>query len=234
MLRPNLGSRGSPHPGTSAGMFQLSPTPGRQMLFAAASAASVPVLGLLTRPKSAYSLYTHISPVVASYYKIQSVLPALGRRKKLGIRVGTEPSTRTLGSMGPIIEAQYGPAYMARIPILYPDIGLMAVPNSSSRLIWESKKQSMSRGGEHTISSQKVAGPLVTRKSIRGPSALDPLDKKAYASRSRKRKTGPSSKRRPVGPPKGKATKKRSFSRRGRPTPWCYRHRRKHWCVYTR
>jgi len=224
-------ARGDPTTGQSLGI--LTPTPGRQLRFVGGALSLIPIGALVSRPKTAYNLYTYVSPVVASYYKLKSLWPALGSEQKVGIRIGTEPSTRTLGSMGPIIRGQYGPDYMDRVPFPYPDIGIMAVPNSSSRMIWESKKQS--KGGQDT---SRTRSPI-TRKSIRGPSALDPLDKKAFASRSRKSKTGPSSKRRPVGAPskQGKATKKRTrgrFSRRGRPTPWCWRHRKSHWCEYTR
>ena len=43
-----------------------------------------------------------------------------------------------------------------------------------------------------------------------------------------------SSKRRTAGTPKGKGTKSRRLSSRGRPTPWCRRHNRRHFCKYTR
>ncbi len=208
----------------------LTPTPRRQLQFLGGALSLIPIAGLASRPKTAYNLYTYVSPVVASYYKLKAVWPALGPTKKVGIRIGSEPSTRTLGSMGPIIRGQYGPDYMDRVPFPYPDIGIMAVPNSSSRMIWESKKQS--KGGQDTSRT----GSPKARKSIRGPSALDPLDKKAYASRSRKRKSGTSSKPgRRKASSRSRGTKERRSRRNSRrPTPWCWRHKKLHWCKYTR
>ena len=158
------------------------------MAFLGGIYAAVPVTAVFSKPQRLYSLYKHGSSAAATYYQITSLLPALGSGKKLGIRAGTEPTTKPLGEFPPYITSQYGPEYMDRMPMLYPDVGIMAVPNDSSRWLWESKKKSTRV--EHTSRS----GTTITRKSMRGGSALESRDKTTWAGRKRTR-SRPSSKR---------------------------------------
>ncbi len=165
----------------------LTPTPRRQFGFVAGMYMALPVTALVTNPRRVYGLYKYGSSAAATYYQLTSLLPALGSEKKLGIRAGTEPTTKPLEEFPPYITSQYGPEYMDRMPMLYPDIGIMAVPNDSSRWIWESKKKSTRV--EHTSRS----GTTITRKSMRGGSALESRDRSSWVSR--KTRSRPSSKR---------------------------------------
>ncbi len=164
------------------------------MAFLGGIYAAVPVTAVVTNPRRLYGLYKYGSSAAATYYQITSLLPALGSEKKLGIRAGTEPTTKPLGEFPPYITSQYGPDYMDRMPMLYPDIGVMAVPNDSSRWLWESKKKSTRV--EHTSRS----GTTITRKSMRGGSALESRDKTTWAGRkSRSRLSSKRSRRKYIG-----------------------------------
>ncbi len=92
-----------------------------------------------------------------------------------------------------------------------------------------------SRGGQDTSRTGKPSA----RKSMRGLSAndlIDLLDKELYASRSRKRKSGTSFKpgRRKASPRSRGSKERRSRRNSRRPTTWCWRHKKLHWCKYTR
>ena len=139
---------------------KLTPTPTRQATFvgAAAGLAAVGALpaGLQVR------LLTRTTHLYAGLVAMGDAYPALGSSQKLGIRYGGTGEVTTLGRAIPIT-MMYGPL-PGKVP--FPDFGfgLTAVPNTSSRWVYENNK---SRPGEHTSRS----GTPQTSKSILGASA---------------------------------------------------------------
>jgi len=178
----------------------LVPTPERQALFIGAMFGAGFVA---TNPALVARGYTLSAKAAAQYLALAPVLPALGPDYKLGIRAGTT------GQM-----VRWDQHWMARhyslpatrgLPIPQFGLGPTAVPNDSSRFIFEMKK--LQSGGPRPQSSQQVR-------------------KGRSATAARKRGTNQARRRR--------ATSGSNRSKRSRKTPWCWKHRRNHYCVYTK
>lgn len=177
-------------------MQHFVPTPTRQAAFVGATIG----LGFVaTSPALVARGYTFTAKSVAKYGALAPVLPALGPDYKVGIRAGTT------GKM-----VRWDQHWMMRhyslpstrgLPLPQFGLGPTAVPNDSSRFIFEMKKSQS--GGPRPQSSQQVR-------------------KGRSATAARKRGTNQARRRRA------------SRSRRARKTPWCWKHRRNHYCVYTK
>ena len=142
--------------------------------------------------------------------------PALGSSHKFGIRYGGTGEVTTLAKAIPITQ-MYG-AGPRHTP--WPDFGfgLTAVPNTSSRWVYENNK---SRPGEHKRRTSRVAGPLKTRKSIRGASAS-------------KRKSSTSSKKGRGSGARLRVSRGHRLRKSRRTVPWCRVHNKRHYCRLTR
>jgi len=195
----------------------LTPTPQRQAAFVG-TALTAGAVGALPAGIQARLLNLGVKSY-AAVVAMGDAYPALGPNYKLGIRYGGTGEVTTLGRAIPITQ-MYG-SLPGKIP--FPDFGfgLTAVPNTSSRWVYENNK---SRPGEHRRRTSCVAGPLQTDKSMSGASAF--------------RKSGPSSKSK-----SGQYIRRRRMTkgdsgiRRGartRTTPWCTVHKRRHFCRLTR
>ncbi len=122
-----------------------------------------PALGIFRNPRNVVRAWKVGASTLASFTELKGTLPALGPDHKLGIRFGSQEMS-TLGEMHLIDPT------MPEASLPFPNFGFgfTAVPNTSSRLVYEAKK---SRPGEHTGRTSRVAGPLQTGKSMPGASA---------------------------------------------------------------
>ncbi len=208
-----------PGPGTSPIVRSgyLTPTPQRQAAFVGFAFGGGIMAGLLRRPTIALRTYGMISSRVAAAGEMAKVYPALGPDRKVAVEFGFSGDTVTLAQAMPFLIAIYGNSPVMGLPVPDVGFGLTSVANSSSRLAWENNKKSVSRGGQDTSR---------TGKPSKVGSSTSPLTPKSgTSSKSGRRK--PSQRRRG---PKGR----RSRGNSRRPTPWCRRHNRRHFCKYTR
>ena len=195
----------------------LTPTPQRQAAFVGAT-FGVAAVGALPAGIQVRLLNLGVKSYAAAV-AMGDAYPALGSSHKFGVRYGGTGEVTTLARAIPVTQ-MYG-SVPRHVP--FPDFGfgMTAVPNTSSRWVYENNK---SRPGEHTRRTSRVAGPLKTSKSMLGASA----PKKSGPSS--KSKSGQYIRRR-------RMTKGDSGFRRGartRTTPWCRVHNRRHWCRLTR
>ena len=208
-----------PGPGTSpivrAGY--LTPTRQRQAAFVGAAFGGGIMAGVLARPMIALRAYGLASSAIASSLEMAKAYPALGPDRKLGIEYGYSGETATLAQAMPFLVFIHGRNPAMGLPVPDVGFGFTAVANSSSRLQWENNKKSQSRGGQDTSR---------TGKPEKVGSSTSPLTLKSGAS-SKPGRRKPSQRRRG---PKGR----RSRGNSRRPTPWCRRHNRRHFCKYTR
>lgn len=152
-----------------------------------------------------------------SYFALKPVLPAIRGDKKIGFRFGARgvmPLGAITGPMG-----MYILPHMRRLPVPTFGFGFTAVPKEESRL----PGITQSRGGEHTTSS---GTPETATKTIVGP-----LAKTSTPIGGRTPIT-------PRGPQRGYGGDRRRQKRAGRPwrptPPYCWRHKKRHYCKYTK
>lgn len=201
----------------------LAPTKRRQTKAVLATGAiatgGVVLGGLSQRTKVKLGIHGYKMGVRAaySYFALRPVLPALRRDRKIGFRFGSK-GVMPLGALtGPL--GMYVLPHMRRLPVPTFGFGFTAVPKEESRLPGRSK----SRGGEHTTSSRT---PETATKTIVGPLA----------------KTGSPIGDRPPLPPaapgRGYGGDRRRQKRPVRPrrtlAPYCWRHKKRHFCKYTK
>ena len=174
----------------------LTPTPQRQAAFVGTT-LGIGIAGRLPPGIQARLLNLGVKTYAAAVAMGDSY-PAFGPEQKFAVRYGGTGEVTTMGQAIPFTQ-MYGPA-AKYTP--WPDIGfgLTAVPNTSSRWVYENNK---SRPGEHRASS----GTPNTRKTIRGASAQ-------IKSTRRSRRFA---KRKP-------ARRLRAFPRKGRRCPPGYRY----------
>ena len=140
----------------------LAPTPQRQAAFVSAPVGGATVAGLLRNPRTLIRTWRFGASTMATLSELGGALPALGSSQKFGVRYGGAGVT-TIGET--FLGAMYlGGTPEANLPVPTFGFGVTAVPNTSSRLVYELNK---SRPGEHTSRS----GTPQTRKPIRGASA---------------------------------------------------------------
>lgn len=152
-----------------------------------------------------------------SYLALKPVLPAIRGDKKIGFRFGSR-GVMPLGALtGPL--GMYVLPHMRRLPVPTFGFGFTAVPIEESRLPGRSK----SRGGEHTTSS---GTPETATKTIVGP-----LAKTSTPIGGRTPIT-------PRGPQRGYGGDRRRQKRPVRPrrtlAPYCWRHKKRHYCRFTK
>ena len=196
----------------------LTPTPQRQAAFVGAT-LGIGIAGRLP-PGIQARLLNYGVKTYAAAVAMGDSYPAFGPEQKFAVRYGGTGEVTTMGQAIPFTQ-MYGPA-AKYTP--WPDIGfgLTAVPNTSSRWVYEMNK---SRPGEHTSRS----GTPETGKSIPGASA-------------QKGRSGPSSKkpgrRIPLADRRGPATSRERrprtvrYRKGGCPPGYRYDRRRK-MCVLT-
>ncbi len=172
--------------------------------------------GLLRSPRNLIRTWKFGAATIQQWTELAGALPALGSSHKFGVRYGGVGMT-TIG------ETALGGMYMggmpeADLPIPTFGFGITAVPNTSSRLVYERNK---SRPGEHTRRTSRVAGPLKTRKSIRGASAP-------------KRRSSTSSKKGRGSGARLRVSRGHRLRKSRRTVPWCRLHNKRHYCRLTR
>lgn len=166
------------------------------------------------RQSIAIHLYKLGVKAAYSYFALSPMLPALRADKKIGFRFGAK-GVMPLGTIsGPL--AFYIQPSMRKLPVPFFGFGFTAVSKDESRL----PGRSASRGGEHTTSS----GTPNTTKTIVGPLA------KPESPR------GGSSTITPRGPQRGYGGKSAAGSKkaRGRRAPYCWVHKRRHYCKFVK
>lgn len=200
----------------------LKPTKKRQMAFASMAFGG-----------AAYSRFpVEVTKIAIASYK-HGLLPAMllvpargavSSDKKVGLRYGWDQTT-PLGLL-PIVGA-YEPT-LRKLPIPIPGFGLTSVPNAESR--WPIQ-QFKSRGGEDATSTGTPRSTRTASKTIDGP----------LANKNRQADRRPSS----ITPPAplrgvGGKTAGGSYYKKGRPgarprsPPYCWRHKKRHYCKYTK
>lgn len=201
----------------------LSPSKKRQAQVVAATlgiaggGAALGALSQRTRVKLGIHTYKVGVRAAYSYFALKPVLPAIRREKKIGFRFGSK-GVMPLGALtGPL--GMYILPNMRRLPVPTFGFGFTAVPKEESRLPGSSK----SRGGEHTTSS---GTPETATKTIVGP-----LAKTSTPIGGRTPIT-------PRGPQRGYGGDRRRQKRAVRPrrtlAPYCWRHKKRHYCIYTK
>lgn len=160
--------------------------------------------------------YKHGVSAAYAYFALEPVLPAYRGDKKIGFRLGSK-------GVVPMSSFFWGPTGMYRLPYMHKvpvptfGFGFTAVPHDEPFFGVGSK----SRGGEHTTSSRT---PETATKTIVGP-----LAKNRQADR-RPSSITPGAPGTGVGRKTAGGTKKA----RGRRAPYCWRHKKRHFCKFTK
>jgi len=110
-----------------------------------AAALLVPGTLALRNPRNVLRAWKFGAATIEQWTELAGALPALGSSHKFGVRFGGAGMT-TIG------ETYLGNMYMggtpeAGLPIPTFGFGITAVPNTSSRWVYERNKKSLSRGG---------------------------------------------------------------------------------------
>lgn len=167
--------------------------------------------------KISLQAYKHGVPAFVNYLALRPALPAIRGDRKVGIRFGADRFIPMGTLSGPL--GMYVLPSLRRLPVPIFGFGLTAVPIEQSRLPGRSK----SRGGEHTTSSgtpetatKTIVGPLAkTGKPIGGRPPLPPAPPAGGWRGDRRRQ------KRPVRPRRTMA-------------PYCWRHKKRHYCRFTK
>ena len=171
---------------------------------------------LSQKRRQSLSIHAYKLGIKATYYyfALSPILPAMRGDKKIGFRFGAK-GVMPLGTIsGPL--AFYIQPSMRKLPIPFFGFGFTAVPKDEPRFLGISE----SRGGEHTTSS----GTPITTKSIVGPSAKPETP------------IGGTSTITPRGPQRGYGGKTAGGSKkaRGRRAPYCWVHKKRHFCKFVK
>ena len=189
----------------------LTPTPQRQAAFVGL-AFGAGAVGALPPGIQVRLLNLGVKSYAAAV-AMGDAYPALGSSHKLGIRYGGTGEVSTLAKAVPFTQMYgAGPKYTP-----WPDFGfgLTAVPNTSSRWVYEQNK---SRPGEHTSRS----GTPQTSKSMLGASA--PKTRKSTTSSKKGRGSGA----------RLRVSRGHRLRKSRRTVPWCRVHNKRHYCRLTR
>ena len=178
---------------------------------------AVGALSQRTRVKLGIHTYKLGVRATYSYFALKPVLPAVRGDKKIGFRFGSR-GVMPLGALtGPL--GMYILPHMRRLPVPTFGFGFTAVPKGESRL----PGRSQSRGGEHTTSS---GTPETATKTIVGP--LTPG--RGYPDNSGEERVRPTGRETPR-PSKGKRRRRWNSEP---VTPYCWRHKKRHYCRFTK
>ena len=189
----------------------------RNQTIMAAAVLGGAYLGLRAPPGIQVRLLDLGVKAYAAFVAMGDAYPALGSSHKFGVRYGGTGEVTTLARAIPVTQ-MYG-SVPRHVP--FPDFGfgLTAVPNTSSRWVYENNK---SRPGEHIRRTSRVAGPLQTSKSMLGASATT---RKRVAERAPARRRSRRTSSKPPAPGRGVMKSRR---------PYCRTHKTRHWCYITR
>lgn len=165
--------------------------------------------------------YKHGVPAFVNYLALKPAIPAIRGDRKVGIRFGADKFIPMGTLSGPL--GMYVLPSLRRLPVPIFGFGLTAVPNDQSRL---PGMRSKSRGGEDVTSTgtprstrtatKTIVGPLAkTGSPIGGRPPLPPAAPGRGYGGDRRRQKGP------VRP------------RRTSP-PYCWRHKRRHYCKFVK
>ena len=173
--------------------------------------------------KALFHGYKHGVTAAYTYFALEPLTPVVNKDQKLGIRYGSK-SVVPMSSffMGPL--GMYRLPYMHKVPVPTFGYGLTAVPKSESRLPGKSK----SRGGEHTTT--RSGTPETATKTIVGPLTQknSQADRRASSITPRAPLQGGGGKT--AG---GNSNKNRRPGAGPRP-PYCWRHKKRHYCKFTK
>ena len=150
-----------------------------------------------------------------SYFALGPILPAMRGDKKVGFRFGSR-GVVPMAALFPGPLGMYMTSSTRKLPVPTFGFGFVAVDKEEPFF----KGPIQSRGGEHTTSS----GTPDTTKSIVGPSAKPETP------------IGGTSTITPRGPHRGYGGKTAGGSRkaRGRRTPYCWVHKKRHFCKFVK
>ncbi len=146
-------------------------------------------------------------------------------RKAVGPITSVMSAYSTVESVRLLRRGGYKPAYDVKYtpydPYWLPPVPFFgAIPLIRPRLDFGAEKI-QSRPGEHTRRTSRVAGPLKTRKSIRGASAPQ-------------RKSSTSSKKGRGSGARLRVSRGNRLRKSRRTVPWCRVHKKRHYCRLTR
>ena len=161
--------------------------------------------------------YKHGVPAFVNYLALKPALPAIRGDRKIGIRFGTD-RVMPMGLIGGPLGMYVVPS-LRRLPIPIFGFGFTAVPNEEPFFTVKSQ----SRGGEDATSTGTPRVTSTATNTIVGPLAQQDAD----------RRPSPIT---PRGPQRGYGGDRRRQKRAVRPRrtspPYCWRHKRRHYCQY--
>ena len=170
--------------------------------------------------KAGLRVYKHGVPALVNYLALKPALPAIRGDRKVGIRFGADKFV-PMGVLGGPLGMYVVPS-LRRLPVPIFGFGFTAVPNEQSRL---PGIRSKSRGGEDATSTG-TPRPKTATKTIVGP-----LAKTSTPIGGRTPIT-------PRGPQRGYGGDRRRQKRPVRPRrtspPYCWRHKRRHYCKFVK
>lgn len=166
--------------------------------------------------------YKHGVPAFVNYLALRPAIPAIRGDRKVGIRFGADKFIPMGTLSGPL--GMYVLPSMRRLPVPIFGFGLTAVPNDQSRLPGMSSK---SRGGEDAASTGTPRSTRTATKTIVGSLAKHG---RGYPDTSAEERPRPAGRERGR-PSKGK--RRRRWNSEA-VTPYCWRHKRRHYCEFTK
>lgn len=175
--------------------------------------------------KAILHTYKHGVPALVNYYALKPTLPALRGDRKVGIRFGADRVMPMGGITGPL--SMYILPSMRKLPIPIFGFGFTAVPMDENRVFHN--PLSKSRGGEDATSTGTPRSKTAS-KTIDGPLAK----KSRQADRRPSSITPPAPLRGVGGKTAGGNYKKGRSGARPRSPPYCWRHKKRHYCKYTK
>lgn len=162
--------------------------------------------------------YKHGVPAFVGYYGLKPIVPALRGDRKIGIRFGAE-GVMPMGLL-PAPIGMYVVPSLRRLPVPVFGFGFTAVPNDEPFF----SVRSQSRGGEDATSTGTPRSTRTASNTIDGPLAHG----RGYPDTSAEERPRPTG--RETGRPlKGK--RRRRWNSEA-VTPYCWRHKRRHYCRY--
>lgn len=198
----------------------LTPTLERQAAFVGLTLGAGAVYA---RPGMAIRAYKFALPRYVAAVEMAKLGPGLkgdlgfGGGQQMGVRYGGTGEITTIGGAVPFTR-MYGPAHTLPFPDF--GFGLTSVPEGSSRFYYEAGKSGLT-----TKQTTEIIGEFKSR----GGQA------RSLPSSVGSRKSGS------IGSPSAQATRSPSRGRRGsrisgrrRRAPYCRRHKKYHWCNFTR
>jgi hypothetical protein len=173
--------------------------------------------------KAILHTYKHGVPALVNYYALKPTLPALRGDRKVGIRFGAD-RVMPMGAFGGPLSMYVLPS-MRKLPIPIFGFGFTAVPMDENRVFHN--PLSKSRGGEDATSTGTPRSTRTASKTIDGPLAK-PI--RGYPDRPRRGASATDWK----GAGRPSKGKRRSRWNSEPVTPYCWRHKKRHYCKYTK